>query len=291
MVARERSTASYPHKVYAGEDYAVLFQGGPLELYNSSCCKAKPLVLVEKEKVLELPLRSFSLEPLDNGYGLWSSDLEIVNHFFGGVISCVIEDLPVGTTSFDFDRTAYERAYRRSVFLPLGTAHHAFPEAVEELEQVTQREFNRMEAWQLVKECLGPELKVGKEDYRVYLNGQPLFMCMLQGKYRRRQLECSSYQSAVQPAVEVRFRELVSGVGYHLLRQLVPQLKQMYPNLYYDVDADDDLGKLAFSIIYEKKRVNKKSLQNLPRILEKIEREIAATKGKIRKAERELEKY
>ncbi len=292
MVTQETFPGTpYPQKVYSGQEYAVLFQGGPLELYNSSCCRAKPLVLVDKERVLEIPLRSFSQEPLLNGYGLWSSHLEIVDHFFGGIISGIIEDLPAGTTHFDFDRQAYERAYRQSLFIPMGTAHHAFPEAVEELEQVTIREFNRREALRLVKERLGEELRIGKEDYRVYLTGEPLFMYSMQGKYRGRQIECSSYMAAVRPAVEIRFTELVSGVGYELLRRMLAQLKEEFPNLYYDVNTDDDLGRIAFSVVYEKRRVSKKSLLTLPRALEKIEKMIAATKVKIRKAERELEKY
>ncbi len=282
-----------PHKVDPGEEYAVLFQGGPLELYNnSSSCKAKPLVRVDKESVLDIPLRFFSEKPLEGGYGLWSPHLELVDHFFGGIISNIIDDLPAGHTYFDFDREAYRQASRRSIFIPMGTAHHSFPQAVEELEEVTIREFNRAEAVRFMKQRLGKELRISKEeDLAHFNNGQPWFMYSLKGKYRGREVEYCSHTLTRQPAVEVRFKELVSGVGSDLLYRMVQRLKQQYSELYYDQNTDDDSGKITFSVVYVKNRISKKSVYNLPRVLEKIEKEIAATKVKIRQAEREMEKY
>lgn len=287
------STAKWPRKLYAGNEYAVLFQGGPLNVQASNCCQAKPLVLVDKESVLSIHPESISPEPLPSGYGLWSANVEIADHLFGGIITSVIEYLPTGT-GFEVNRNAYEQAYRQSKFITLGTAYRAFPEAVERLEEITHRELDRMKAVRLVKERLGNDLKIGKEEYLVYFNytptNEPFFQYRLWGKYRGRQLKCSSYLNAQQPVIEIRFKELVSGVGRDLLFDLVGRLKQQCPNIYYDENTDDERGRITFFIVYEKKRVSKKSLQSLPRVLEKIEQEIAKAKVRIRKVERVVEK-
>lgn len=295
VLAQESSApAKWPRKLYAGNEYAVLFQGGPLNVQASNCCLAKPLVLVDKESTLSISPRNFSPEPLEGGYGLWSPNLEIVDHLFGNIISCAIDDLPNKTTRYDFDREAYEQASHRSRFITLGTAYTAFPEEVEELERVTLREFNRMEAVRLVKERLGSDLKIGKEEYSVYFNHNPnnipLFHYTLQGKYRQQQLEFASHLNDLQPAIEIRFKEFVSGVGRDILLDLVGRLKQNCPNIYYDENTDDERGRITFFIVYEKRRMSKKSLQNLPRVLGKIGQEIDKAKVRIRKIEMVVEK-
>ncbi len=286
--------AKWPRKLYAGNEYAVLFQGGPLNVQASNCCQAKPLVLVDKEGALSISPRDFSPEPLESGYGLWSPNLEIVDHLFGNIISCAIDNIPTKTTSYDFDREAYEQASHQSKFITFGTAYTTFPEEVEELERVTLREFNRMEAVRLVKERLGSDLKIGKEEYLVYFNhnpnNTPLFHYTLQGKYRQQRLEFASYLNDLQPAIEIRFKEFVSGVGRDVLRDLASRLKQQCPNIYYDENTDDERGRITFFIVYEKRRMSKKSLLSLPRVLGKIEQEIAKAKVRIRRIERVVEK-